>query len=33
VLECLHTVLDEDWAHHGFCMRDLDLLEGVFIQR
>jgi hypothetical protein len=26
VLECVHVVLDEEWAHHGFCMRDLDLL-------
>jgi hypothetical protein len=28
VLKCLHVVLDEEWAHHGFCVRDLDLLEG-----
>jgi DinB family protein len=27
-LESLHVVLDEEWAHHGFCVRDLDLLEG-----
>jgi hypothetical protein len=27
VLECMHVVLDEEWAHHGFCVRDLDLLE------
>jgi len=27
VLECVHVVLDEEWAHHGFCVRDLDLLE------
>jgi hypothetical protein len=26
VLECVHVVLDEEWAHHGFCARDLDLL-------
>ncbi len=26
VLECVRVVLDEEWAHHGFCMRDLDLL-------
>jgi hypothetical protein len=26
VLECMHAVLNEEWAHHGFCMRDLDLL-------
>jgi len=23
--QCLGTVLDEEWAHHGFCVRDLDL--------
>lgn len=28
VLDCLHVVLDEEWAHHGFCVRDLDLLAG-----
>jgi hypothetical protein len=28
VLECVHVVLDEEWAHHGFCVRDLDLLSG-----
>jgi hypothetical protein len=27
VLTCLHTVLDEEWAHHSFCVRDLDLLR------
>jgi hypothetical protein len=26
VLQCLHVVLNEGWAHHGFCVRDLDLL-------
>ncbi len=28
VLECMHVVLNEEWAHHGFCVRDLDLLGG-----
>ena len=28
VLECVHVVLGEEWAHHGFCLRDLDLLAG-----
>ncbi|MDZ5663366.1 DinB family protein [Nocardioides sp. S-58] len=28
VLQCLHVVLNEEWAHHGFCVRDLDLLQG-----
>jgi hypothetical protein len=26
--QCLSTVLNEDWAHHGFCVRDLDLIEA-----
>jgi len=26
LLECVHVVLDEEWAHHGFCARDLALL-------
>lgn len=26
VRRCLGTVLDEEWAHHGFCARDLDRL-------
>ncbi|USQ80178.1 DinB family protein [Ornithinimicrobium faecis] len=29
VLECLQVVLNEEWAHHGFCVRDLDLLARV----
>ncbi|UNX53954.1 DinB family protein [Georgenia sp. TF02-10] len=28
VLECLRVVLNEEWAHHGFCVRALDLLAG-----
>ncbi|MDR2983244.1 MAG: DinB family protein [Nocardiopsaceae bacterium] len=28
VLECLHVVLNEEWEHHRFCVRDLHLLEG-----
>jgi hypothetical protein len=26
VRQCLGTVLNEEWAHHGFCRRDLDKL-------
>jgi hypothetical protein len=26
--QCLGTVLNEEFAHHGFCVRDLDLLEA-----
>jgi hypothetical protein len=25
--QCLETVLNEEWAHHGFCVRDLDKLS------
>ena len=28
VRQCLATVLDEEWAHHGFAARDLDLVQG-----
>ena len=28
VRQCLGTVLNEEWAHHGFCVRDLDTLSG-----
>ena len=28
VRQCLGTVLNEDWAHHSFCVRDLDKLSG-----
>jgi DinB family protein len=28
VLECVHVVLGEERAHHGFCVRNLDLLGG-----
>jgi hypothetical protein len=27
VRQCLGTVLNEEWAHHGFCVRDLDKLS------
>lgn len=27
VLQCLHVVLNEEREHHGFCVRDLDLLR------
>jgi hypothetical protein len=28
VRQCLGTVLDEEWAHHGFCARDLAKLSA-----
>lgn len=27
VRQCLRTVLDEEWAHHRFCARDLDTVQ------
>jgi len=27
VVECLRVVLKEEWAHHGFCVRDLETLH------
>jgi DinB family protein len=27
IVQCLHVILDEEWAHHRFCVRDLDALE------
>lgn len=28
VLDCLHTLLDEEWAHRRFCERDLDRMAA-----
>jgi hypothetical protein len=28
VLECLHVLLNEEWEHHRYASRDLDVLEG-----
>jgi DinB superfamily/Pentapeptide repeats (8 copies) len=28
VLQCVHVVLNEEWEHHGFCVRDLALIDG-----
>jgi DinB superfamily len=29
VRQCLGTVLNEEWEHHQFCVRDLDLIQGA----
>ncbi len=29
VRQCLGTVFNEEWAHHGFCARDLDLMGAA----
>jgi hypothetical protein len=26
---CLHVILEEEWEHHRFAVRDLDAIEGV----
>jgi hypothetical protein len=28
VLSCLHTILEEEWEHHRYAVRDLDALEA-----
>lgn len=28
VIECLRVVFNEEWAHHQFCIRDLDILAS-----
>lgn len=28
VLSCLHTILDEEWEHHRYAVRDLDALDA-----
>ncbi len=33
VRQCFRTVLDEEWAHHGFCVRDLDTLSRRAVSR
>ncbi len=27
VLACLHVILNEEWEHHRYAVRDLDVLE------
>jgi Uncharacterized low-complexity proteins len=29
VLSCVHTILDEEWEHHRYAVRDLDALESA----
>ena len=29
VLSCLHTILEEEWEHHRYAVRDLDTLAGL----
>jgi hypothetical protein len=28
VLSCLHVILDEEWEHHRYAIRDLDAIEA-----
>jgi hypothetical protein len=27
-LSCLHVILEEEWEHHRYAVRDLDVIEG-----
>jgi hypothetical protein len=27
-LACLHVILQEEWEHHRYAVRDLDTIEG-----
>jgi hypothetical protein len=27
-LSCLHTILEEEWEHHRYAVRDLDAIES-----
>ena len=29
VLSCLHTILDEEWEHHRYAIRDLDAIDSA----
>ncbi|HYJ66735.1 MAG TPA: DinB family protein [Nocardioidaceae bacterium] len=29
VLSCLHTILEEEWEHHRYALRDLDAIEAT----
>lgn len=29
VLSCLHTILEEEWEHHRYAVRDLDAIEAT----
>jgi hypothetical protein len=29
-LSCLHVILDEEWEHHRYAVRDLDAIEAGF---
>ncbi len=28
ILSCLHTILNEEWEHHRYAVRDLDAIEA-----
>ena len=29
VLSCLHVILEEEWEHHRYAVRDLDAIEAA----
>ncbi len=32
VLSCLHVILEEEWEHHRYAVRDLDAIEAKSVQ-
>jgi hypothetical protein len=30
ILSCLHTILEEEWEHHRYAVRDLDAIEAKY---
>ncbi len=28
ILSCLHTILNEEWEHHRYAVRDLEAIEA-----
>jgi hypothetical protein len=33
VLHCIHVLLNEEWEHHSYARRDLEVLEGIATKR
>jgi len=29
ILSCLHVILEEEWEHHRFAVRDLEAIEAI----
>ena len=33
ILSCLHVILNEEWEHHRYAVRDLDAIEAKYDAR